>query len=302
MKILLTGGVGFIGSYLAEAFTNKRHFVVIVDNLSHPVKNFQKILNKTKFYKADIKDFSGLKKIFQKEKPDIINHHAAEASVSASGLSVFKNNVLGTLNLLELAKEFRIKKFIFASSAAVYGRAKIFPIKEETRLKPLSEYGISKLTAEYYLRLYQKHFSVIILRYSNVYGSRQDSTAEGGVVSIFSQKILNSQTCQIYGDGEQTRDFIFVKDVVEANLKCLNLEKSDIFNISTREQTTVRRLFEILEKISQKKAVYQFAKERAGEIKKSVLDNAKAIKTLNWQPEYTLKQGLKITFNGLDNQ
>lgn len=301
MKILLTGGAGFIGSHLAEAFLNQKHMVAIVDNLSHPVKNFQKILNKTKFYKADIKDFSTLKKIFQKEKPDIINHHSAESSISASGISVFENNVLGTLNLLESAKEFKIKKFIFASSAAVYGKQQLLPIKENVSLNPFSNYGISKLTAEYYLQLYQKYFSVIIFRYGNVYGPRQDSTSEGGVVSIFSQKILNNKPCQIYGDGKQIRDFIFVEDIVKTNLKCLKLNHGGIFNISTGKQKTILELFELLKKISRQKAVYQFVKQRKGEIRKSLLDNSQAKTTLNWQAAYTLEQGLKITFNNLKN-
>jgi len=295
MKILLTGGAGFIGSYLVEALIKQKNKIVVVDNLIHPVKNFQKILKGAKFYRADIRNYSLLRKIFLQEKPEIVNHHAAEASINKVGISIFENNVLGTLNLLKLARDFKIKKFIFASSAAVYGKQRLFPIKETVSLNPLSVYGISKWAAEYYLNLYQKDFIIIILRYSNVYGWRQDVSSEGGVVSIFIHKILNKEICQIYGDGEQIRDFIFVADVVNANLKCLKSKKSDIFNISTGRPTSVFQLLELLKKITKKPISYQFVNERVGEIKKNILDNTRAKKLLKWQPAYSLEEGLRNT-------
>ena len=295
MKILLTGGAGFIGSHLVEGYIKNDHNVIVVDNLFHPVKNFKQIIKKTKLYKADICDFDYLKKIFKKEKPQAINHHAAQSSISSKGINLFKTNVLGTLNLLKLSKEYKVKKFIFASSAAVYGHAKSFPIKEESIIQPISEYGISKASAEYYINLFKDDFNTIIFRYSNVYGPRQDSTAEGGVISIFSENIKKGKQCLIFGNGKQTRDFINVKDVVNANLKALKLKKSDTFNISTAKETSIIKLLELFYTTPPRGAAppggkkqVKYLKERAGEIRKSLLDNSKAKKNLFWRPRASL--------------
>ena len=288
MKILLTGGAGFIGSHLLEAYVKNGYQVVIVDDLSHPVKNFEQIIQKTKLYKADICDFSSLKKIFRKEKPQVVNHHAAQSSISSKGINLFKVNVLGTLNLLKLSKKYKVKKFIFASSAAVYGQAKSFPIKETNKIQPISEYGISKTSAEFYINLFKDDFNAIIFRYSNVYGPRQDSTAEGGVVSIFAENISKGKQCLIFGDGKQTRDFINVSDVVNANLKALQLDKSDIFNISSAKETSIIKLLGFFYTTPPGGAAppggkkqFKHLKPRTGEIRRSLMDNSKAKRILN---------------------
>lgn len=288
MKILLTGGAGFIGSHLIEGYVKNGHQVIIIDDLSHPVKDFKKIVKRIKLHKTDICDFNSLKKIFKKEKPQVVNHHAAQSSISSKGINLFKVNIFGTLNLLKLSKECKVKKFIFASSAAVYGNAKKFPIKETAEIKPFSEYGISKAIAEYYIKLYENDFNTIIFRYSNVYGPRQDSTAEGGVVSIFAENTKKGKQCLIFGNGKQTRDFINVLDVISANLKALKLEKSDIFNISSAKETSIIELLALFQKTNKKKLKVKHLKPRAGEIKRSLLDNSKAKNFLDLPPRRCL--------------
>jgi len=294
MKILLTGGTGFIGSHLVEGYLKNDHQVIVVDDLSHPVKNFKQIIKKTKLYKVDIYDFCSLEKIFNKEKPQIVNHHAAQSSISSKGISLFKVNVSGTLNLLKLSKEYKVKKFIFASSAAVYGHAKSFPIKENSNIQPISEYGISKTSAEFFINLFKDDFNTIIFRYSNVYGPRQDSTAEGGVVSIFTENISKGKQCLIFGDGRQTRDFINVLDVVNANLKALKLDKGDIFNISTAKETSIIKLLGFFQKADKRSIKVAHSKPRVGEIRRSLMDNSKAKKILSWRPVTRLSERERI--------
>jgi len=293
MKILLTGGAGFIGSHLTEAFIKEGFEVTVVDNLSHGKLSL--IEKKAKFYQVDINDFDKLKEVFAKEKPQVINHHAAEIRVSVSGIKVFRDNVLGTLHLLELGKKYKINKFIFASSAAVYGESKYYPIKENQDLVPISGYGISKLTAEFYIRLYNNYFKTIIFRYSNVYGPRQESSGEGGVMSIFIRRLLNRQDCQIYGNGLQKRDFIYIDDVISANIKAIRYGRSEIFNISSNKEISILNLYYLVKKNIDSRSSYQLKLSRIGDIDKSILDNYKAKKKLNWYPKVNIEQGLNLT-------
>ncbi len=293
MKILVTGGAGFIGSHLTDALIKNGHQTVVVDDLSHGFKEF---LNpKAKFYKTKIES-KKISNILKKEKIEIINHHAAKiGSPGTTPQEDVETNILGTVNLLEAAKETQIKHFIFASSAAVYGEAKILPTKEKDFKTPSLFYGLSKLAAEKFVDFYSNYFKTTILRYSNVYGPRQDSSAEGGVVAIFLKKMIQNQKVLIYGNGKQTRDFIYVDDVVEANLKALNLKRPGIFNISTQKETSILSLQEKIKKITHCQKGKTFKPEKSGDIRKNCLSNKKAKRVLKWRPRTSLEKGLAQT-------
>ena len=279
-NILITGGAGFIASHITDACVNKGYQVVIIDNLS---SGKRKYLNpKAVFYKVDIRNREAIDKIFRKEKPQILNHHAAQISVRNSvdnPLNDADINLLGLLNLLEAGKPY-LKKVIFASSGGVvYGEADKMPTPEDyIPLCPLSPYGVAKLAGEYYLNYYQKNFGItgVSLRYSNVYGPRQNPHGEAGVVAIFSKKMLKGEAPVINGDGLQTRDYVYVGDVVSANQLALAKDVSGPFNIGTGMETNVVGIWQKIAKITGTdiKAVYGPAKQ--GEQKRSVLYNSLA--------------------------
>ena len=299
MKILITGGAGFIASHITDACVNKGYQVVIIDNLS---SGKRKYLNpKAVFYKVDIRNREAIDKIFRKEKPQILNHHAAQISVRNSvdnPLNDADINLLGLLNLLEAGKPY-LKKVIFASSGGVvYGEADKMPTPEDyIPLCPLSPYGVAKLAGEYYLNYYQKNFGItgVSLRYSNVYGPRQNPHGEAGVVAIFSKKMLKGEAPVINGDGLQTRDYVYVGDVVSANQLALAKDVSGPFNIGTGMETNVVGIWQKIAKITGTdiQAVHGLAKP--GEQKRSVLQNHLAWGKLAWQPLVDLDSGLKET-------
>ncbi|MCD6121212.1 MAG: NAD-dependent epimerase/dehydratase family protein [Spirochaetales bacterium] len=302
MKVLLTGGAGFIGSHVAEAYLDRGYRVVIVDNLSSgKLKN---VPEGAKLYITDI-GAPELEKIFEIEKPDIVNHHAAQISVTISArdpLKDAKTNVIGLLNLLNCTAKFRVRKIIYISSGgAMYGDADIIPTPEDYNAKPLSPYGIHKVLGENYLRFFKNehglHFT--ILRYANVYGPRQDPFGEAGVVAIFTNNLLNSKVSKIYAYPENpegmTRDYVFVKDVVKANLLAGDSETDTAINIGTGKSTKTYELYKILSEITGRNIKPQFADARPGDLKFSCLDNKKAKDVLGWKPEYTLKEGLAET-------
>jgi len=308
MKILVTGGAGFIGSNIVDEYISQGHKVVVVDNLSSgKVSNLNK---KAKFYQVDIRDKLGLKKIFQKEKIEVINHHAAQIDVRKSVAEPefdAEVNIIGTLNLLQLGIKHKIKKFIFASSGGtIYGECKNLPApKEDDVYKPESPYGCAKLAIEYYLGYYNTIYGLntAVLRYANVYGPRQDPFGEAGVVAIFANRMLNNEDLYIYGDGEQLRDFVFVKDVVNANVLCLKKDfKKIVVNIGTGEAISVNKLFYEMKKITgyTKKAIYKPA--RKGELFKSYLNNSLAKKILFWEPKKIFSNGLKDTIEYFKSQ
>ncbi|MBN1502903.1 SDR family oxidoreductase [Candidatus Woesearchaeota archaeon] len=298
MKILVTGGAGFIGSNLVDALIEEGHEVVIVDNLSTGKK--RNINKKAKFYRFDIRD-KKLERIFKKEKFDIVNHHAAQIDVRHSvsdPLFDAEINILGAVNLLQNCINFKIQKFINVSSGGViYGDNPELPAKENAEKGPLSPYGVSKLTIEYYLQFYNKIHGLkyTTLRYSNVYGLRQDPKGEAGVVAIFSNLMLHNKQPTIYGDGKQTRDYVFVKDVVNANLLAMQDGDNNAFNIGTGKETNVNELFASMKKIIGYTGEARYADARAGELQRSCLNIAKAKKLLKWEPMFTLEQGLKET-------
>ncbi len=300
MKILVTGGAGFIASHIVDTYINLGHKVVVVDNLSSGKKEF--VNKKAKFYKIDIRDRKKISKVFGEEKPEVINHHAAQISVRNSvedPLNDAQINILGLLNLLEEGKKIGVKKIIFASSGGVvYGEAEKIPTPETYfPLRPLSPYGVTKLSSEYYLNFYWQTYKIpfFALRYSNVYGPRQNPHGEAGVVAIFSLKLLKGEIPTINGDGLQTRDYIFVGDVVRANAACLKSTKMGAFNIGTGIETNVVDIYENIKKIIGVKLKAKFGPSKSGEQKRSCLNTTFALKSLGWKAEVNLKEGLKRT-------
>jgi len=299
-RILITGGAGFIGSHVADVFIKKGHKVVIIDNLSRGTK---KNVNKNaKFYQLDILS-PRLKRIFHIEKPDILIHHAAQINVRDSIIDPkldSRINILGSINLFKIAAKAGIKKIIYASSGgAVYGEPKYLPPDEAHPIDPLSPYGVSKYSAELYLKYFSKifGFSYIILRYSNVYGPRQDPKGEAGVISIFINKLLNKESPIIFGDGKQTRDFINVLDVAKANYLAYKFNKNDVFNIGTGKETSVLEIYEKLKEILKINIKPQFAPALTGEVRRIYLDIKKAKRLLKFNPKISLKEGIKMTIN-----
>ncbi len=305
MKILVTGGAGFIGSNIVDAYIAAGHKVVIVDNLS--AGKLRNVNNKAKFYRADIRDDRKINDIFRRERPEIVNHHAAQIDVRKSVLDpVFdaQVNVLGTLNLLENCVKYKVKKFIFASSGGVmYGECGKTPPAETAPANPLSPYGVTKHTTEVYLNYYAATYGIkyLVFRYGNVYGPRQDPHGEAGVVAIFIQRIQNNSEINIFGNGEQLRDYVFVGDVVRANLLGLKKGVNEIINIGTQKASSVNTLFAELSMITgyDQKAVYQ--SPRLGELQKSFLSTAKAKKLLGWQSTVNFKDGLIQTVDYFNN-
>jgi UDP-glucose 4-epimerase len=293
MKILVTGGCGFIGSHIADAYIRQGHEVSIIDDLS--TGDIANLNPKAKFYEMDIN--SDLQDIFDKGRFEVINHHAAQINVRTSvddPMFDARVNVLGTLNLLRLAVKHGVKRFIYASSGgAIYGEPEDLPADEDTPLTPLSPYGVSKVAAEKYILTYAHLFALdgFILRYSNVFGPRQIARSEAGVISIFIEHILKNEPCIIYGDGDQTRDYVFVSDVVEANLLALKSTPS-IVNIGTGIETSVNDLIDVFSSILGRETEHRHVDPRPGEVRRSVLDYQKASAEIGWQPAVALKDGI----------
>ncbi|HEX9973104.1 MAG TPA: NAD-dependent epimerase/dehydratase family protein [bacterium] len=298
MKILVTGGAGFIGSHVADAFIEQGHDVVIVDNLS--MGNEKNINPRARFVKLNIQD-PEIFALFEKEKFDVIDHHAAQMDVRLSVADpIFDatNNILGTINLLQAAVKHSVKKFIFVSSGgAIYGEHDYFPADEEHPTRPLSPYGITKLTGEKYLYFYHHvhQLNFVILRYANIYGPRQNPKGEAGVIAIFASRLLTGGQPVINGNGLQTRDYVYVGDVVKANLKALDYKGNDYFNIGTGIETNVNELFHHVNHLTNANAKEAHGPAQPGEQLRSVLNNQKAKKILSWTPQVSLKEGLANT-------
>lgn len=300
MKILITGGAGFIGSNIADTYIEAGHKVIIVDNLSSGKK--KNINSKAKSYKADIQDKKTLEEIFKKEKPDIVNHHAAQIDVRKSVTDpVFnaKVNEIGTLNLLELAIKYKTKKLILASTGgALFGEIKEKKgAKEDHALEPISPYAITKRSAELYLMAYHANYGLnyTVLRYGNVFGPRQDPHGEAGVIAIFIGKLNKNEAPFIFGNGKQLRDYVYVKDVCRANLLALKKGNNKIYNVGTGIGTSVNELFFELKNIIGFKGNAIHRSPRAGELFRSVLCADKIKKELNWKPKENIKSGLRKT-------
>lgn len=296
-KILVTGGAGFIGSHLVNRLVEEGNQVIVVDDLSKG--RIENINVKVEFQKVDVTSKKFLE-LIKKIKPDVIYHFAAQSDIGQSLKDPQKEisiNFLATQTLLDQAKVLKVKKIIFASSAAVYAESKKMPVDEEDSKEPISLYGVSKLCSEYLLRNYHKiqGLSYASLRFANVYGPKQDMSAEGGVVAIFIDKILKDDQTIIFGDGTQTRDFIYVFDVVDACLLSLSDKVTGEFNIGTANETSILGLYERLLKLSGAQDNKKFEKRRFLEVDRNSLSSKKFKKATDWKPKVNLEAGLGKT-------
>jgi UDP-glucose 4-epimerase len=278
MKVLVTGGAGFIGSHLVDRLVQEGHEVVVVDNLS---TGKRRNLNRAaRFFKLDIQSWR-LERVFRNERPNIVMHLAAQMDVRKSledPIFDAQVNVLGMLNVLQQSIKHGVRKFVFSSSGgAIYGEQEIYPVPETHVMRPLSPYGISKLCGEQYLSYYQRvsGLQIVSLRYANVYGPRQDPDGEAGVVAIFIQKLLNNEQAIVYGNGRQTRDFIYVDDVVEANLAVMSQETQGTYNVGTGEETSINDLLRILIAHTNSTCKEVHGPAKNGEQVRSVIDSTK---------------------------
>jgi len=299
MRILVTGGAGFIGSHIVDKYINLGHEVAIIDNLS---TGFEVNLNpKAKFYKEDIANLKKIEEIFKKFNPEVVNHHAALAEVVKSLRDPTKTlgvNVLGTANLLLSGGKSGIKKFIFSSTGgAIYGDPKNPPVDEDCKAEPLSPYGLSKLlgekTIEFYANTYG--FGYVIFRYSNVYGPRQNPKGEAGVVAIFSDLIKSGEKPKIFGDGSKTRDYVYVSDIVNANEIALGVESNQIFNLGWGVEVSDKQIFDEIASTLNFKEDPIYADFRKGEVNRISLDASKAKNLIGWEPKIKLSQGVEAT-------
>lgn len=299
MKILVTGGAGFIGSSVVDALILKNHKVTIVDNLS--TGNLKNVNKKAKFYKFSITDRQKINGMFKKEKFDVVIHHAAQLDVRKSvedPLFDADVNIKGSLNILEACKNTKVKKIIFASSGGtMYGECSGKAPDEKTPVNPLSPYGVAKNSVENYIKSYASIYGLkyTVLRYANVYGPRQDPHGEAGVVAIFIGKMLKNEPVKIFGDGRQMRDYVFVSDVVEANLRALTKGENEIINIGTQTVFSVNSLAKEIAAVIKYKQKPEYMPKRSGELFKNFLNISKAAKVLGWKPRVDIKTGLKKT-------
>jgi UDP-glucose 4-epimerase len=307
MRILVTGGAGFIGSHVVDAYLARGHRVAVIDNLfSGSRRNLNK---RARFYKADIRNAKLLEEIFRKERPEVVSHHAALASVVASvenPRATFQANIIGTLNLLtEFGKYGRgRKKFIFASTGgAIYGSPKKLPASEATSAAPSSPYGLSKLLAEETVRFYARaaRFDYTILRYANVYGPRQNPRGEAGVVAIFARRMRHGEHPIIFGDGKKTRDYVFVGDIARANVAALTKGSNDTFNLGTGIMTSDTEVFETVARVCNFKGIARHAPARAGEVQRISLDARRATRILGWAPRVKFREGVARTMRAISS-
>lgn len=298
-KILVTGGAGFIGSHIVDALIQDGHKVAVVDNLITGRREF--VNKKAKFYRIDIRSAKSLGILFQRSKFDVVIHHAAQMDVRKSVADpIFDadNNIIGALNLLENCVRYKVKKFIFASTGgAIYGDASVIPTPETYPAWPISPYGVAKLTVEHYLYFYKVNYGLkyVALRYGNVYGPRQNPHGEAGVVAIFSKKLLAGEQPIINGHGRQTRDYVYVSDVVRANLLALKKNVVGSFNIGTGEETDVNQIFRGLVKIAGFEVKEKHGPAKPGEQKRSSLNCSLVRRELGWRPKVKLEDGLRET-------
>jgi UDP-glucose 4-epimerase len=300
MRILVTGGAGFIGSHVVDAFLAADHEVAIVDNLS---TGSRKNVNPgAQLYDVDVRDRDAVIAAFEEFKPDVIDHHAAQAEVPKSVANpVFdaEVNILGGLNLLKAAKDHGVRKFIFISTGgALYGEPEIVPAPETHPIKPLSPYGTSKYCFEQYLGTFKRTFGLdyTVLRYANVYGPRQDFMAEEGrVVAIFAARMISDRPLTIDWDGEQSRDLLYVQDAAAANLAALDGGSGEAYNIGTGVAVTVNQVFEQLREIIGYRREPQHGPKREGDVRRIALDSSKAERELGWKAQVQLDRGLELT-------
>lgn len=297
MKVLVTGGAGFIGSHIVDKLIEEGHEVAVIDNLSVGMK--EHINNKAKFYKADIREREEVEKVFQEFKPDVVNHHAAHNDSMDSLDKPVKDaeiNILGSINILELSKKYEVEKIIYASSGGLsYGEPQEIPTSEDHEMSPSYPYGISKHSFEHYLELYDDIYDLkfVTLRYGSVYGPR----ANGGVIKNFFEAIENNEKPVIFGNGEQTRDFIHVKDVVSANILALK-NGEGYYNIGTCTETSINKLWRMMVEVTNYRKKPEYRERWLGDIDRCKLNITRAKEDLEWTPQITLTEGLEKMNNG----
>lgn len=299
MKILITGGAGFIGSHIADKLLEMGNKVVIVDDLS---TGKEKNINPgAVFHKLDIRDREALERVFDQERPEIVSHHAAQTDVRRSMQDpVFdaQVNILGSLNLMDLSLKYGAEKIIFASTSAVYPEPDYIPADEQHPIRPLSSYGLAKFAVEHYLDLYYRTYGLwyTALRYGNVYGPRQDPHGEAGVVAIFSEQMLSGVQPTIFGDGSKTRDYVYIDDIVRANMLVMEgLGHGQVFNLGWAREVTDFELFSAVRKAVGVEVEPVYDKKRPGEVERICLNSTKAKHMLNWSPRISLEEGIPLT-------
>jgi UDP-glucose 4-epimerase len=310
-KVLVTGGAGFIGSHVADGYLAQGDEVWILDDLSSGKR--ENLPEKATFVQMSIED-PELDGLFEEVGFDLVNHHAAQIDVRVSVMDPVRDartNGLGLLNVLEASRRHGVRRVVYVSSGGVvYGEPEVIPTPETAPKLPLSPYGVTKLAGEYYLYYYRRIHGLeyVALRYSNVYGPRQDPHGEAGVVAIFSTRLLAGRELLVFGDGEQTRDYVFVGDVVRANLRASDLPlpaeggiDDYAFNVGTGVGTSVVRLAEVLEEASERKSSRSYQPPREGELRHSTLDHQRFGES-GWTPEVPLEEGLGVTFRWIEGR
>lgn len=299
MRILVTGGAGFIGSHLAEAYLKAGHEVAVVDNLSTGKRH--NLSPHWTFHESDLLDEPPLEALFKDFRPELVSHHAAQVNVRVSWEDPAEDarvNILGSLAVLRQMVKWGTPKMIYSSSGgAVYGEPTTLPVTEEDPIRPLSNYGVSKFAIELYIRSFQASadLSAVILRYPNVYGPRQDPAGEAGVVAIFSKLLLQGKRPRIFGDGRKTRDYVYVDDIVAANMRAHEPDCEGTFNLGWGKQVSDLEVFETVRGATGAQVEPVFDQKRPGEIDHICLDATRARATLGWQPVIPFEEGVRRT-------
>jgi len=310
-RVLVTGGAGFIASHVSEAYLAQGHEVWVVDDLSSGKR--ANVPDAAHFVEMDVRD-PDLRNLFREVRPDLVNLHAAQIDVRVSVSDPSKDagiNVMGLLNVTEAALEVGTRRVVFVSSGGVvYGEPEDIPTPETAPKLPLSPYGVTKLTGEFYLHYYKqiRGLEYVALRYSNVFGPRQDPHGEAGVVAIFCSRLLGGEALTVFGDGHQTRDYVFVRDVVSANMLVSDLDLGDgsgldafAFNVGTGTGTSVNQLADALERVTDRHPGREYKPARPGELEHSTLDTSR-IRSMGWSPAFTLEEGLRQTYEHIAAQ
>ncbi len=300
MRILVTGGAGFIGSHVVDGYLAEGHEVSVVDDLSHGQEAH---LNpQAQFHRVDLLDFKSLEKVFREKQPEILNHHAARVDVREAvedPLFDARVNILGSLHLLELSRRYGVQKVIYISSGgAIYGEPDTLPVREDHPIRPLSPYGASKYAVEPYLSLYGRLFGLrfTVLRYPNVYGPRQDPRGEAGVVAIFCRQMFSGERPTIFGDGTKTRDYVYVEDIVRANLQALGPKgEMEAFNLGWGREISDLEVFKAAREALGVEVEPVFGEPRPGEVSRICLDAQRAQKVLDWKPLIPFREGVRKT-------